>query len=423
MRLFANLFLILFLADGGFSLVDELVPLFTPLAPFTELRILLAGTVIVMAVPLYIGLGIDRRLPKRAFLPLISFVFFCPLSTWLFPALAGVRVYGLLMATVQVLLGMLPLYYFRTDDVRSLTMPPEMFSAHFFSIRNSLIFGAVNLFVVPLALVMLVLSVADAYMADYTSGFMHLTPGGFHMTERVYTQGNRTIRLAAMIHIGNREYYDDLTGSIAQGRTIVLAEGVSDSSNLLRNSIDYGKMAGFLGLTSQKEMRFRGNIIGEEELESPRAGYRDEKRSLATDIIRADMDVSDFRPPTLLLLNAIGKNMQESHSFVKGVMALNSWGEKNITPEMSDIIMDDILHRRNMEVVRYLEKAIDRYDTVVIPWGALHMKEIEAEVLKKGFKLQEERKRVSIDFWKKFKLSTLPDGSMADHKNLSLVSS
>jgi hypothetical protein len=67
---------------------------------------------------------------------------------------------------------------------------------------------------------------------------------------------------------------------------------------------------------------------------------------------------------------------------------------------MSDIIMDDILHRRNMGVIRHLEKALVRYDTVVIPWGALHMKEIEAEVLKRGFKLQEERERVSIDFRK-----------------------
>jgi hypothetical protein len=51
-------------------------------------------------------------------------------------------------------------------------------------------------------------------------------------------------------------------------------------------------------------------------------------------------------------------------------------------------------------VIRHLEKALVRYDTVIIPWEALHMKEIEAEVLKRGFKLKEERERVSIDFRK-----------------------
>ena len=120
------------------------------------------------------------------------------------------------------------------------------------------------------------------------------------------------------------------------------------------------------------------------------------------DILRADVDISDFRPPTILLLNEVGKRMRESPSFIKSFLALNAWGEKNVTREMTEIIMDDILHRRNMEVIRNLEKAVGRYDTIVIPWGALHMKEIEAEVLKMGFKLQEERQRVSIDFGKMF---------------------
>jgi hypothetical protein len=47
-----------------------------------------------------------------------------------------------------------------------------------------------------------------------------------------------------------------------------------------------------------------------------------------------------------------------------------------------------------------MRKALDRYDTIVIPWGALHMAEIEEEVLKRGFDLQQERERVSIDFRK-----------------------
>lgn len=403
MRIFANLFLILFLADGGFSLVDELVPLLSPLMPFTTLRNLLAVNVIIMAVPIYICLGIDRRLPKRVFLPLLIFVYWTLISTWLFPALAEIRIYGLLLAAAQVVIGMLPLYYFRKGDARWLTMPPELFAVPFFSLRNTLTFSAANLLVVPLALALLLLSAADAYMAEYTSGFMRLDPGGLRMTEKVYRRDNRTIRLAAMIHVGDRKYYDELAGSVATGRTIVLAEGVSDDESLMRNRIDYGRMAGFLGLTSQDKMLFRGRTIEAEELELPRLNSRgagDDKPAGVADILRADVDVSVFRPPTILFLDAIGKHLRESPSFVKGIMALNSWGEKNITPEMYDIIMDDILHRRNMEVVRHLEKALVSYDTVVIPWGALHMKEIEAEVLKRGFRLQEERERVSIDFRK-----------------------
>ena len=400
MRVFANLFLLMFLADGGFSLIDELVPLLSPLAPFTSLRNLLAGTVIVMAACLYLCLGIDRRLPKRVFLPQILFALFCPFSIWLFPPLAGIRAYGLIAAALQVALGMLPLCCFRRGGTRCLTMPPELFAAPFFRLKNSLIFGATTLFFAPFALLLLVLFTLNAYMTEYTSGFMRLNPGGLRMVERVYKRDNRTIRLAAMIHVGNRKFYDDLVGSIPPGRSIVLAEGVSDDEDLLANSIDYGRMAGYLGLTSQKEMHFKGRVIEPEELESPRPGSRSAKQAGKVDILRADVDVSDFRPPTVLLLNAIGKQLQESDSFVKEFQALNSWGEKNLTPEMSEIITDDILHQRNREVIRYLDRALGRYDTVVIPWGALHMKEIEAEVLKRGFVLQEERERLSIDFLK-----------------------
>jgi hypothetical protein len=182
-----------------------------------------------------------------------------------------------------------------------------------------------------------------------------------------------------------------------------LAEGVSDDKHLLAGGIDYGKMAGYLGLTSQKEMHLRGRIIEAEDLELPRLdfqGTEEENLGGEVDILRADADVSDFRSPTIILLNALGKNMQESDSFVNGFLNLNSWSQKNLTPEMSSIIVDDILHRRNMGVICYLDKALDRYDTVVIPWGALHMNELQAEILKRGFKLQQERERVSIDFRK-----------------------
>lgn len=409
MRTFANLFLILFLADGGFSLVDELVPLLTPLKPFTELRLLLAGTVILMAVPLYLCLGIDRRIPKRLFLPLIVFTFSCPLSTWFFPALAGIRTSGLIAAAGQVILGMLPLYFFRKDGERTLTMPVELFDYPFFSIRNTLLFGAANLLIVPLTLSLLLLSAADSYISGQTSGFVHITPNGLRMAERVYKRDNRTIRLAAMIHMGDKKFYDELSGLPATGRSIVLAEGVSDDNNLLHNSIDYGKVAAFLGLTPQQKMLFQGRIIQEDQLGSPSTSSGDrhtEHSGEAIDILRADVDVSNFRPPTILLLNTVGRELQENSSFMKGILALNSWGEQNVTPEMSAIIMDDILHLRNMEVISHLDKALIHYDTVIIPWGALHMKELETEVQKRGFRLQEERQRVSIDFSKMI-LSTM----------------
>ena len=401
MRIYANLFLILFVADGGFSLVDELVSLLTPLMPFSDLRNLLAVTVIVMSVPIYLSLGIDRRLPKRVILPLVLFVLWSLVSTSLFPLLAKFQLYGLVMAAMQVAIGMVPLTCFRNGSERCFTIPATMFSGPFFSRKNTLIFCAVNVLVVPIVLLLAVFTVANAYMAEYTGGFMRLAPAGLTMTERTYTRGNRTIRLAAMIHVGDKGFYDTMADSATPGRTIVLAEGVSDNKHLLRSSIDYGEVAGSLGLVSQEKLLFRGTLIDEDEFESPRrltSGTENRGQLAGTDILRSDVDISDFQQATIVFLNAVGEHLHKKSSFVKGALALNDWAEKNITPDMNEIIMNDILHSRNLAVLRHLDTGLKRYDTIIIPWGALHMKEIEADVLTRGFVLQKERERVSIDF-------------------------
>lgn len=411
MRIFANLFLVLFLADGTLSVLDELLSLLLGGTPLSGLRNLLANSVILLAIPLYLSLGIDKRLPKLVFLPLILFVLFCPLSIWLFPSLAGIKTYGLLMASIQVLLFLVPLVHIRkinsapiTSHPSSITgigrllLPKGIFPPQFFSLRNTLIFGAANLFIAPLALLLLALIAANGFVSSKTAGFMRVGPDGVYMAERIYRLDRKTVRLVGMIHIGEKDYYDDLVGSVSSGRTVVLAEGVTDEGNLLENRLEYGKVAGYLGLTSQEGMRFNGRLIEPDEM-----GQLSTKAEAALpDIVVADVDISSFRPSTIRFLNELGKHLDRNPSMAEGLMAFNAWAEKNVTPEINETIMEDILHKRNKELIRHLEKAISRYDTVVIPWGALHMAEIEESVLKKGYVLQEERERLSIDFLKFF---------------------
>jgi hypothetical protein len=403
MRKFASAFLLLFTVDAGLSFFDELVSLFFPLPALSGFRNFLANVVIVTAVALYFSLGIDKRLPKRVFLPLILFLCLCPIAPLIFPPLSGSGSFGMLAASVQLLLGMLTISHFRKPKGRGIRILPEaMFGTPFFSARNTLIFGGINIVVIPAALVLLTLLAVNAFMAKHTSGFMRLAPDGLHMAEKVYRRGNRTVRLAAMIHVGEKRYYEEM-GSVAPGRTIVLAEGVTDDKHVLPNRLDYGKVADYLGLTLQQDnLHFKGRQIAAAELEKPRSqpGAESAGQAGQVDILRADVDVSSFRPPTLQFLDGLGKQMKESPSLAKGLLASSAWSNKFVTPETQTVIMDDILYHRNKEVIRHLRKALQRYDTVVIPWGALHMPEIEAEVLKQGFQLQQVRERVSIDFVK-----------------------
>lgn len=397
MRAFANLFLILFAADGAVSFFHEIVSLIHPLPGITGLRELLASVVIVMAIAAYFCLGIDRRLPKRVFLPLILFVCWAPVSGSILPSLSQSSTYGVVAAAGQLLLCLLPIHHFRSGSRPSLVMPEPMFKAPFFSLRNTLLFATANLFILPLVLALLVFGAVHSFLETNASGFMRLAPDGLHMAEKVYRRHDSTIRLAAMIHVAEKKYYRELVDSVAKGRTLVLAEGVTDDRNLLRDQLDYGKVASYLGLVSQQEMQFRGRVIEAAELEKPSPGSSARPR---TDILRADVDVSSFRPQTIEFLNVLGAHMKKSPSPGRDLLGLNGLSKKYFTPEMQQVVMDDILHRRNKEVIRHLRKAVDRYDTVLIPWGALHMPEIEAEILNQGFELQQVRERVSMDFRK-----------------------
>jgi hypothetical protein len=399
MRYFANLFLIMFLTDGVISVFDELLSLFSVQA-LSGPRNFIASAVILLAVPIYLCLGVDKRLPKRIFLPLIIFVFWCPLSFWFFPSFSGSKAYALLIAFGQAFLSISPFVYLRKMGCHSILMTKTMFRSPFFSLRNTLIFVAANLFVIPMALVFITLSAADSFIETRTSGFMRIAPDGIYMTERVYRHDNKTIRLVSMIHVGEKEYYDDLVRSVLPGRTLVLAEGVTDKKKLLKNKFGYGKMAGFFGLTSQEKLQFKGRLI--EAGETEERGF-ERRGSGTTDILRADVDISAFHPSTINFLNTYGKYLNESASFTYALKEFNSWANKNVTPEMNKTLMDDILYLRNREVIRHLENALSRYDNIVIPWGALHMTEIQESILRRGFVLQEERRRMSINFVKLLK--------------------
>jgi hypothetical protein len=49
-------------------------------------------------------------------------------------------------------------------------------------------------------------------------------------------------------------------------------------------------------------------------------------------------------------------------------------------------------------LLRYLDLTLPGYETVVIPWGALHMPGLQDAILQRGFVPVESRTRAAIDF-------------------------
>lgn len=390
MRRFANLYLILFLLDAGLSLADEILARFgSPAALLTGGRMLVALVVVALSVVLYLCLGIDRRLPKRVLLPMILFIIWSSLAMW---PLSGVidRVTLPLLASVgQVAIGLLAIALLHGRIV----LPQEMFQRSIFSLRNTLGFTAINLLLAPVVALYLSLALVSNYLVEHTAGFLRIGPTGIYMTERSYYRNGQEVRLAGMMHVGKKEYYQDLADSISSRAAIILAEGVTDRDHLLEHNFDYSKLAGVIGTSSQDQMQIDANPVDLDDLEQLPAGSGDKP-----DIAWADIDLNRFEPQTIEFLNAIGRTLFSGKPLADALTEYSAWASKNMGPEQVADVMTDILDKRNAAVIASMSRAMRRYATIIIPWGALHMPAIESAILEQGFKPGAKKERMSLDF-------------------------
>lgn len=392
MRKLANLFLILFVVSALFGIADELVqqflstPFLAGLQQFTWLVCLFS------AVFVYFGLGFNRHLPKIILLPLFIWLFWTLVDYWPLENIIG-KYFQLYAACGQLLLGILMLKLNQKLNHKSPLLVQTQFVGPAFSGQNLLRFCLINILVLPIALVLVSYSLVDNLIETNTAGFVQLKPNGLYMTERIYHKGGKQIRLAGMIHLGQENYFTDLMDSIPGEQTLILMEGVSDTDGLLTEHFSYGKIADLLGLTSQEKVSFKGKLIEATALDQTTTETQN-----IPDILPADIDLKQFEPHTLEVLNALAKYVLNAESLTQGYLEFNRWSQTHVTSDTNRIVMDDLIGKRNRSVTSYLPKALAKYDTVVIPWGALHMKGIEKIVLGKGFQLEKNRERLSIDF-------------------------
>jgi len=393
MRTIANLFLMLFPAAAALAVGDEILGRFWLENPLSGLRNLCDLLSVLLAVLVYFGFAFNRHLPKLILLPLIGYLFWSLLDFWPLRELSGPDSYRLIGAGGQLLLGILILRCNRRRNQRGLLLAPSQFVGPGFSGRTFFRFCLLNILVLPMALGLLGFSAAGNLLERNTAEFVQLKPNGLYMTEKIYRRQEKTVRLVAMIHLGREDYFSDLVDSFSAGRTLILAEGVSDVAGHLKNRFSYGRLADLFGLTSQEDVHFPGRQISAEDLGKPLTGERSR-----ADILRADIDLQEFDAKTIAVLDALGKYLLDSQSLLDGYRQFDRWAKENITPGTERVIMHDLLDRRNTRVISLLDQALASYDTIVIPWGALHMPGIEQAVIEQGFSLSASRQRKSIDF-------------------------
>ncbi len=379
MQLLITLFLTGFLLDGVAALANEFYEI-----PLVHAAI--AWPVLVFGALLYVGMAFTVRLPKRALLPPALFLIWAwicggfPLP-FLFPSDAR-----LILAGAQTALGIILVCGF------VLRPPAPVAAARGFSWRNFGIFAAANMFAAPVIVIAGALQHLGVFIETQTDGYVKLRPAGLIFEERHFRREGKEIRLVSMIHIGDEDFYQSVADSFPQiGSAVVLVEGVSDNSKLLKTGFSYSKLAEMVGLTPQES----GPIAAMEHTASPDTA---ESLPLETPMLeyrRADVDINAFRPGTIFFINAIAAFLADPTN-ASSLKQISDPSSPLNQPGAQESVLADIVDKRNFHLIEEIDTALKTHDTIIIPWGALHLPFVETALLRWGFRETERIDRPAI---------------------------
>jgi hypothetical protein len=214
-----------------------------------------------------------------------------------------------------------------------------------------------------------------AFLEHKSGGYVSFTRSGIVAREAVLEKNGKTVRLIGMMHVGEGRFYAALFSEFPAG-ALVLLEGVTDRENRLARDFSYRRMARALGLEEQQALQAiltrQGDATGAD-------------RRRRADLVHADVDLSEFSEVTIRFLREVA-GLYGSQSVVEALGHLHA-----VTSEFSDqefaIVMADLIDRRNARVIAAFDSNAEAYDTVIIPWGALHMPGFERALEERGYRL------------------------------------
>jgi len=370
-----SLFMMVFLAEALLSVLDDGLILALDVHLLSLPRALLAILFFLAAIVIYLLMAFTPMIPKRWFVPATLFIpagmlAMIPVSIYAYNRLLAA---SLALSFIQLILALWILY--RAQGRLSLRwplVPNEKIDERSFSWRNLAGFIAANLFLLaPLTLAYLAFCLSLA-ANHFSAGFLRLRPSGVILQARSYTRADgRAIELIPMMHIGKSDFYSEVTKSFPSN-SIALLEGVSDEKHLLEHKLSYKRLADSLGLAEQH----KGFM-------PPQASSRP-----------ADVDIDQFSKTTIELLNLVTQLYSEgldSNLLIKMLA-------KSSDPKIGAQLWDDLLAKRNEHLLHEIHIELARTNTIVVPWGAMHMPGLAAEIEKFGFHVSKTRDFEAMSF-------------------------
>lgn len=396
-----SLFWLVFFADAILSVTDEIASLAGGSPSLSAVRSGVALVVLGSSIAMAGLVGLTPRAPKRILVPVILFAWWAgpamafPLAFWETPHLA------LGLAVAQVLLALTLWYVFRGGRGN---WPFPVNDAPAFSWRYLFLAGPVTILISSLLVVVSTLLGLSTQIELLTGGYVRVRPDGIYLVERKFQSGDREVRLTGMMHVARREFYSNLLAGIDPAvPSVVLVEGVTDRRRLLGGkTLSYDRVARFLNVTPQSNSIFSQQIAeglaGRDGQETDGVQAAQQTRSQEIDFRHADVDVETFHPQTIAFILAVVGLFQSADllQFVTNLVDPSS----PITNESTLAqVMNDILFARNQRLAAEIESSLKVYRRVIVPWGAMHLPEIESWLQTRDFIESDEIERKALGFW------------------------
>jgi len=322
--------------------------------------------VVVLGSPLAaIAMALSPRVPKTVFGPLVLVELWAVLGMMPLPIYLGLDALSIAIPAVHLAVALALLLRIRQLTGGRLLFPEDFVAEDaFFSWKNTAVVCTLTVLVGPPTLVAYAFLSADLACKVYSADFVRLGPSGLEIAHKRYTRGDQTLDLIGMSHIGDQAVYDVLFDDIpVNASTLLLEEGVSDREGHLGSGPLYEKMAKRAGLATQQPMRDMTTL----------------------EVRNADVDVSRFSPETLELLDLV-LDIYRADDPLPPLLKYITFAQTHEDPEaLGQQLHDDLITLRNDVLLEHVDRAFADYNRVVVPWGAYHMKGVEAEILSDGF--------------------------------------
>ena len=211
-----------------------------------------------------------------------------------------------------------------------------------------------------------------------TSSFsINMWLDNLQVRETVMVKGNSKIILLPMSHIGEKDFYQEIKTRYKKNKDmIVLLEGVK--MNPEDEKIDHSSLATMLGLEMQSKNLF-------EEYNT----------------VNADVSSEDFSEETSKFITIVMNyyaNLKEKGIAYASKKFEEEQIEMGITGVDQEQIKNDIVVKRNKQLFSKIKEYKNKYDVVLVPWGALHIPGIQEDLQNIGY-VESSHSQIKVMNW------------------------